>query len=157
MKNKHTSGHPIVLYEKTTAIASIHLPLNWLKNYNISFDDTSLQIDRNETIHNVNLHNISLRIFMDIGLKNMKMITTFCFCFYFLVWRRWSTICYAICYAISTYLLSRGKSGLTWKIFGYSLLLVTYIWLYTYCITYIFPHNLYKILLVEYNTGFFMR
>ena len=52
------------------------LPLYSLKNYNISYDPASLQIDTNETIHNVNLHNISLRIFMDIGLKNVSVIKT---------------------------------------------------------------------------------
>ena len=86
------------------------LPLNSVKNYNISYDPASLQIDTNETIHNVNLHNISLRIFMDIGLKNVRVSNNI---FVFIYLGR-SIIFYAIC----TYLLSRGKSRLTWRIFA---------------------------------------
>ena len=115
------------------------LPWNSLKNYNISYDPASLQIDTNETIHNVNLHNISLRIFMDIGLKNVSVINNV-FAFIYLVR---SIISYAIC----TYLLSRGKSRLTWRIFGYSMLLVTYIF-------YIYPRIVFCITLHKYFLTF---
>ena len=69
------------------------LPLNSVKNHNISYDPASLQIDTNETIHNVNLHNISLRIFMDIGLKNMSARNKICWCFYFCCEEQYYLLC----------------------------------------------------------------